>query len=73
MKSFLSLIGSALWMILRVLLVIALLAVGVYCLSMVFLHPLIWEGLAHLAGAAVCALLLFLILRRRAEEDGDSL
>ena len=75
-KDIFSVLGGAMWLILRFILIIAMGVGGVYCLGTLFFYPLLWEGLKRLAIAAACVLgIIFLIRlgREKDEEDYDSM
>ncbi len=68
-KEILAFMGSALGMILKFILIIALSLIGVYCLGTSFAFPLVWEGLIRLGVTAACVLAVIGLLRIGREKD----
>ena len=64
-------LGGLLWMIIRVMLIIAMGVGGVYCFGTMFMFPFIWEGAIRLGITAAGALGIFGLLRiGRDRDDG---
>ena len=74
LKDILSVLGSAMGLIVRFILIIAMGVGAVYCLFTMFFSPLIWEGLKRLAIAAVCVggVVLLIRLGRDKDDEGPS-
>ena len=71
-RSVLSVFAGAFGMVLKVMLVILLCFAAGYCLFSALAVPFLWSGLARLAAAAGCALLVrFLICAGRDEDQPD--
>ena len=62
-------IGGVLWMFLRIILILALSAGGLYCLGSALFFRFLWEGLIRLAIGLVCGAAVFLIIRLSREKD----
>ena len=74
LKDILSVLGSALGLIVRFILIIAMGVGAVYCLFTLFFSPLIWEGLKRLAICAACVggVILLIRLGREMDDEGPS-
>ena len=74
LKDILSVLGSAMGLIVRFILIIAMGVGAVYCLFTMFFSPMIWEGLKRLAIAAVCVggVVLLIRLGRDKDDEGPS-
>ena len=70
-RDILTVLGGALGMILRFILIIALALGGVYSFGTMFMFPFIWEGLHRLGIASVCAACVFGVLRIGREKDDE--
>ena len=70
-RDILTVLGGALGMILRLILIIALALGGVYSFGTMFMFPFIWEGLHRLGIAVVCAACVFGVLRIGREKDDE--
>ena len=70
-RDILTVLGGALGMILRFILIIALALGGVYSFGTMFMFPFIWEGLHRLGIAAVCAACVLGVLRIGREKDDE--
>ena len=71
LKSILKVFTGAFGMIFRVMLIILLCFLGGYCLFSMLTMRFIWGGLIRLAGIAVCAFLVWDILRLSRDPDDD--
>ena len=65
----LKVMGGALWLILKFILIIALSLGGVYSFGTLFMFPFFWEGASRLAISAGCVLGVFLLVRLGREKD----
>ena len=71
-RDMLAVLGGALGMIVKFILIIALSLGGVYSFGTLFMFPFVWEGLTRLGIAAVCVLGVIGILRiGREKDDGE--
>ena len=70
-KDILGFIGGFLSLFVRVILIIALAAGGVYSFGTMFMVPFIWEGLTRLGITAGCVLGIIGLLRIGREKDDD--
>ena len=68
-KDILGFIGGFLSLFVRVILIIALAAGGVYSFGTMFMVPFIWEGLTRLGITAGCVLGIIGLLRIGREKD----
>ena len=71
LKDILSVLGSAMGLIIRFILIIAMGVGAVYCLFTLFFSPLIWEGLKRLAIAAACVGGIILVIRSGRDKDDE--
>ena len=65
----LKVVFGALWMILRVIVIVALCAGAGYCFLYMWYFPFLWEGCARLGIGLACAGAVYLILRLSREKD----
>ena len=65
----LKVMGGALWLILKFILIIAMSLGGVYCFGTLFMFPFFWEGATRLAISTGCVLGVFLLVRLGREKD----
>ena len=65
-------LGGAVGMIFKFILIIAFAVGGCYCLFSMSMFPFIWEGLKRLAIAVVCVLGIVGLLRIGREKDDDA-
>ena len=74
LKDILSVLGSAMGLIVRFILIIAMGVGAVCCLFTMFFSPMIWEGLKRLAIAAACTggVILLIRLGRDKDDEGPS-
>ncbi len=68
-RGILALMGSALGMIIKFILIIALSLAGVYSFGTMFFYRFIWEGLIRLGITAACVLGVIGLLRIGREKD----
>ena len=69
-----SVLGGAMGLIVRFILIIAMGVGAVYCLFTMFFSPLFWEGLKRLAIGAACVggVILLIRLGRDKDDEGPS-
>ena len=74
LRDILSVLGGAMGLIVRFILIIAMGVGAVYCLFTLFFSPLIWEGLKRLASGAACVggVILLIRLGRDKDDEGPS-
>ena len=74
LRDILSVLGGAMGLIVRFILIIAMGVGAVYCLFTMFFSPLIWEGLKRLAIGALCVggVVLLIRLGRDKDDEGPS-
>ena len=65
--------GSALWLIVRFILIIGLSVAALYCFGTMFFFRFLWGGLLRLGICAVCVLIVILIVRAGREDDGGTM
>ena len=68
-KDILKFIGGFAGMFLKVILIIALCGIGVYCFGTAFMVPFLWEGATRFGITAGCALGVIGLLRIGREKD----
>ena len=71
LRDILSVLGGAMGLIVRFILIIAMGVGAVYCLFTLFFSPLIWEGLKRLAIAAACVGGIILVIRSGRDKDDE--
>ena len=74
LRDILSVLGGAMGLIVRFILIIAMGVGAVYCLFTLFFSPLFWEGMKRLAIAAACTggVILLIRLGRDKDDEGPS-
>ena len=74
LRDILSVLGGAMGLIVRFILIIAMGVGAVYCLFTLFFSPLIWEGLKRLAIGTLCVggVILLIRLGRDKDDEGPS-
>ena len=74
LRDILSVLGGAMGLIVRFILIIAMGVGAVYCLFTMFFSPLFWEGMKRLAIAAACTggVILLIRLGRDKDDEGPS-
>ena len=74
LRDILSVLGGAMGLIVRFILIIAMGVGAVYCLFTMFFSPFIWEGLKRLAIGAACVggVVLLIRLGRDKDDEGPS-
>lgn len=74
LRDILSVLGGAMGLIVRFILIIAMGVGAVYCLFTLFFSPLIWEGLKRLTIGALCVggVILLIRLGRDKDDEGPS-
>ena len=74
LRDIFSVLGGAMGLIVRFILIIAMGVGAVYCLFTLFFSPLIWEGLKRLAIGTLCVggVILLIRLGRDKDDEGPS-
>ena len=72
-RDILSVLGGVIWLIVRFMLIIAMGVGAFYCLWTLFVVPMVWEGLEHLAIAAGCVLGIVLLIQAGRDRDEGGL
>ena len=71
-RDILAVLGSALWMVLKFMFILALSLGGLFGICSALFFPFFWEGAIRLGAGLACGGIVFLILRRRKEKEEEA-